>query len=230
MQNFKKQVVANTNLKDILSESKKSSIFINGFDVRGRKTHKWHQFILIYFLFFDRILSELCLNYLENQVDPFINFLHKIQVSCKTYLLFVFVDNDQKFILFDHIVDDSRNFYYLTFIFFSSIAIKIPILELSLPHSFVLATNIDLFLLFLFSLRILFQIYYFGLIKEELLFFKYYSFYMFSFKVVNPSYVSRKWLYRLWFNLFLRLIFLNLRITAKWHLISFCIVLVMRGR
>lgn len=37
MQNFKKQVVANNNLKEILSESKKSSIFINGFDV---KTHK----------------------------------------------------------------------------------------------------------------------------------------------------------------------------------------------
>ena len=31
MQNFKKQVIANHNMKDILSESKKSSIFINGF-------------------------------------------------------------------------------------------------------------------------------------------------------------------------------------------------------
>lgn len=41
MQNFKKQVIANNNLKEILSESKKSSIFINGFDVKGRKSHKW---------------------------------------------------------------------------------------------------------------------------------------------------------------------------------------------
>jgi hypothetical protein len=37
MQNFKKQVVANNNLKEILSESKKSSIFINGFDVKTQK-------------------------------------------------------------------------------------------------------------------------------------------------------------------------------------------------
>ena len=36
MQNFKKQVIASTNLIDVLSESKKSSIFINGFDVKGR--------------------------------------------------------------------------------------------------------------------------------------------------------------------------------------------------
>ena len=31
MQNFKKQVIASNNLKEILTESKKSSIFINGF-------------------------------------------------------------------------------------------------------------------------------------------------------------------------------------------------------
>jgi len=41
MQNFKKQVIANNNLKDILTESKKSGIFVNGFDVRCRKTQKW---------------------------------------------------------------------------------------------------------------------------------------------------------------------------------------------
>ena len=40
MQNFKKQVITNTNLKEILNESKKSSIFINGFDVKGKKSHK----------------------------------------------------------------------------------------------------------------------------------------------------------------------------------------------
>ena len=40
MQNFKKQVIANNNLKDILSESKKSSIFINGFDTKGKKPFK----------------------------------------------------------------------------------------------------------------------------------------------------------------------------------------------
>ena len=41
MQNFKKQVIANNNMKDILSESKKSSIFINGFEVnRGKKSFK----------------------------------------------------------------------------------------------------------------------------------------------------------------------------------------------
>ena len=40
MQNFKKQVIANNNLKEILSESKKSSIFINGFDLKGRRSHK----------------------------------------------------------------------------------------------------------------------------------------------------------------------------------------------
>jgi len=37
MQNFKKQVIANNNLKEILTESKKSSIFINGFEVKSRK-------------------------------------------------------------------------------------------------------------------------------------------------------------------------------------------------
>ena len=41
MQNFKKQVIANNNMKDILSESKKSSIFINGFEVgKGKKSLK----------------------------------------------------------------------------------------------------------------------------------------------------------------------------------------------
>jgi len=40
MQNFKKQVIANNNLKEILTESKKSSIFINGFEVKSRK-FKW---------------------------------------------------------------------------------------------------------------------------------------------------------------------------------------------
>jgi hypothetical protein len=37
MQNFKKQVVAHDNLKDILSESKKSTIFINGFEVKAQQ-------------------------------------------------------------------------------------------------------------------------------------------------------------------------------------------------
>lgn len=40
MQNFKKQVVAHDNLKDILSESKKSSIFINGFEVKALRKNK----------------------------------------------------------------------------------------------------------------------------------------------------------------------------------------------
>lgn len=40
MQNFKKQVVAHDNLKDILSESKKSTIFINGFEVKGQRKNK----------------------------------------------------------------------------------------------------------------------------------------------------------------------------------------------
>ena len=40
MQNFKKQVIANTHLKDILTESKKGTIFVNGFDIRAKKTHK----------------------------------------------------------------------------------------------------------------------------------------------------------------------------------------------
>ena len=40
MQNFKKQVIANNNMKDILNESKKSSIFINGFETRPKK-FKW---------------------------------------------------------------------------------------------------------------------------------------------------------------------------------------------
>lgn len=40
MQNFKKQVIANNNLKEILTESKKGTIFVNGFDVRAKKTHK----------------------------------------------------------------------------------------------------------------------------------------------------------------------------------------------
>lgn len=41
MQNFKKQVVAHDDLKEILSESKKSSIFMNGFEVKGqKKMHK----------------------------------------------------------------------------------------------------------------------------------------------------------------------------------------------
>ena len=41
MQNFKKQVIANNAMKDILSESKKSSIFINGFELnKGKKSIK----------------------------------------------------------------------------------------------------------------------------------------------------------------------------------------------
>ena len=43
MQNFKKQVIANNNLKDILTESKKSSIFINGFEVKNKK-FKWSHY------------------------------------------------------------------------------------------------------------------------------------------------------------------------------------------
>lgn len=40
MQNFKKQVVAHDDLKEILSESKKSSIFVNGFEVKAPKKGK----------------------------------------------------------------------------------------------------------------------------------------------------------------------------------------------
>ena len=42
MQNFKKQVIANNTMKEILSESKKSSIFINGFELnsKGKKSVK----------------------------------------------------------------------------------------------------------------------------------------------------------------------------------------------
>lgn len=40
MQNFKKQIISNTSLKEVLNESKKSSIFINGFEVKGKKNHK----------------------------------------------------------------------------------------------------------------------------------------------------------------------------------------------
>lgn len=41
MQNFKKQVLANSNLKEILNDSKKESIFIYGFDVKkGRSKLK----------------------------------------------------------------------------------------------------------------------------------------------------------------------------------------------
>lgn len=40
MQNFKKQVVAHDDLKEILSESKKSSIFVNGFEVKPQKKGK----------------------------------------------------------------------------------------------------------------------------------------------------------------------------------------------
>lgn len=40
MQNFKKQVVAHDDLKEILSESKKSSIFVNGFEVKPPKKGK----------------------------------------------------------------------------------------------------------------------------------------------------------------------------------------------
>lgn len=154
---------------------------------------------------------------------------HEVEVACETYFLFVFVGDHQKFILFDHIVDDSWNLYDLALALLSSVAIEVPILELSLPHGFVLATNIDLFLFLLFSLRILFEIYYFSLIKEELLLFKDYSFYMLSFQVVYSTDVRRQWFYRLWFNFFLGLVLLNLRIAAKRHLISFRIVLVVRG-
>ena len=37
MQNFKKQIVSNENLKDVLDESKRSPIFINGFELKGKK-------------------------------------------------------------------------------------------------------------------------------------------------------------------------------------------------
>lgn len=54
MQNFKKQVVAHDNLKDILSESKKSTIFINGFEVKGQqRKSKWitdSSILYIYYL------------------------------------------------------------------------------------------------------------------------------------------------------------------------------------
>ncbi len=42
MQNFKKQVLANTGLKEILNDSKKGNIFMYGFDVKkGRSKLKW---------------------------------------------------------------------------------------------------------------------------------------------------------------------------------------------
>lgn len=37
MQNFKKQVVAHDDLKDVLDESKRSPIFINGFELKQKK-------------------------------------------------------------------------------------------------------------------------------------------------------------------------------------------------
>ena len=37
MQNFKKQVVAHDDLKDVLDESKRSPIFINGFALKQKK-------------------------------------------------------------------------------------------------------------------------------------------------------------------------------------------------
>jgi hypothetical protein len=41
MQNFKKQILANSGLKDILNESKKGNIFMYGFDVKkGRSKLK----------------------------------------------------------------------------------------------------------------------------------------------------------------------------------------------
>lgn len=40
MQNFKKQVIASNDLKDILTESKRSPIFVNGFDINGKKAQK----------------------------------------------------------------------------------------------------------------------------------------------------------------------------------------------
>ena len=42
MQNFKKQVLANSGLKEILNDSKKGNIFMYGFDVKkGRSKLKW---------------------------------------------------------------------------------------------------------------------------------------------------------------------------------------------
>ena len=40
LQNFKKQVINNNQLKEALSESKKTSIFMHGFDVKTNKKIK----------------------------------------------------------------------------------------------------------------------------------------------------------------------------------------------
>lgn len=56
MQNFKKQIIANSNLKEVLSESKKSSIFINGFEVKGKKNFKWSFYTYIYTIYKIKII------------------------------------------------------------------------------------------------------------------------------------------------------------------------------
>ena len=203
MQNFKKQVIANNTMKEILSESKKSSIFINGFELnsKGKKSVKWSDTKFLHYVIYSLSL-ELSLVFLLqvrmivssrlNKIDPCMYFSQKLNISSQVQ--FFIMHYSQSLFLHNLTIFDICYFDNFSFCFLTWRTIEIPIFKFSKLYSFVLIFNIYLFAqcLFFFLLHNVvsfLQKHYLAFIEEKSLLLQHETFHVFSLYIVNLLYI-----------------------------------------
>lgn len=128
---------------------------------------------------------------------------------------------------FSHFTNSNVNEpYYLSLCLLSALGVKVPVLDLPLPHGFVLTLKIQITFLLLQLQSILLHIQYLGLIKEKSFLLQYNTFHISPLNVMDAADILRH-NFTFWLCYFWTIFLVDLRETSRWC-VSFCEIMLIR--